>query len=231
LKVANPIPASKSASAEIASHVGAVCGTLCAPGPSSRIPTTEVRAEVVIVNDVEPPAVTAAGLNVPVAPSGNPEAVKLTVTGNVPATADVLIENVAEPPAATDCVPDVLVSVKSVTLNVAPVDVPPPGGGFTTVIVTAPPVESSDAVTAAVNCVALTNVVVSDVVFHFTTAPVTKLVPFTVNVNAAPPVIADVGDSVVIVGTSSPTVSVAGEVDDGANPFVLVYAAETVCVP
>ena len=201
------------------------------PGPSGRIATPEDRAEVVIVSEVEPPAVTVAGLNVAVAPSGNPEAVKLIVAGNVPATAVVLIPNDAEPPAVTVCENDGIVSVKSVTLNVAPVDVPPPGAGFTTVIVAAPPVEISDAVTAAVNCVALTKVVVSDVVLNFTTAPVTKLVPFTVNVNAAPPVIAEVGDSVVIVGTSRPTPSVTGEVDDGANPFVLVYAAETVCVP
>lgn len=68
----------------------------------------------------------------------------------------------------------------------------------------------------------MTNVVVSDVVFHFTTEALTKLVPFTVSVKAAPPVIAEVGESVVTVGTGWLTVSVTDEVDDGANPLVLV---------
>lgn len=73
--------------------------------------------------------------------------------------------------------------------------------------------------------------VVSEVVFHFTTDALTKFVPLTVSVKVAPPVIAEVGETVVTVGTGWPTVSVTDEVDDGANPLVLVYAAEIVCVP
>lgn len=231
LKFANAIPVSnRSASAEIVSHVGTDLGPVGTFGMTGRI-TDEVRAEVVIVSVVEPPAVTVAGLNVATAPSGKPDAEKEIVAGKVPATAVVVNPNDADPPAVTVCVTAVLLKLKSVTLKVVPVDVPPPGAGFTTVIVAAPPAEISDAVTAAVNCVALTKVVVSDVVLNFTTEPLTKFVPFNVNVNAAPPVIADVGESVVIVGTSKPTVSVATEVDDGANPFVLVYAAETECAP
>jgi hypothetical protein len=111
----------------------------------------EVRAEVVIVNVVDPPAVTVGGLNTAVAPSGNPDAEKVIVAGKVPATAVVVNPNDADPPAATVCVLAVLLKVKSVTLNVVPVDIPPPGAGFTTMIVAAPPVEISDAVTAAVS--------------------------------------------------------------------------------
>jgi hypothetical protein len=232
LKFANAIPVSnKSASAEIVSQVGNGFGALGAFGLNGRIIAFEVRAVVVIVNVVDPPAVTVDGLNVATAPSGSPDAEKLTVAGKVPATAVVVNPNDADPPAVTVCVVAVLLKVKSVTLNVVPADVPPPGAGFTTVIVAAPPVEISDVVTAAVSCVALMNVVVSEVVLNFTTEPFTKFVPFTVNMKAAPPVIADVGESVVIVGTSSPTVSVVTEVDDGANPLVLVYAAETECAP
>ena len=49
---------------------------------------------------------------------------------------------------------------------------------------------------AAVNCVALTNVVVRLPPFHCTIALFSKLLPFTVNVNAAPPAIAEFGTSV-----------------------------------
>jgi hypothetical protein len=47
--------------------------------------------------------------------------------------------------------------------------------------------------TEAVSCVALTKVVASVVPFQFTVAPETKLVPFTVSVNAPPPGAADAG--------------------------------------
>jgi hypothetical protein len=197
---------------------------LGAAGPSGSVGTfpADVRAVVVIVRVVLAPGVTEGGVNVAAAPVGNPDVEKVTGVGKVPATADVVIVYVAVPPALTVCGPDVLVTLKSVTLNDAPFDVPPPGVGLKTVTVVVPPVATSDAETAAVNCVALTNVVVSEVVFHLTTEALTKLVPLTVSVNAAPPVIAEVGESVVMVGTGWSTVSVTGEVDDGANPLVLV---------
>jgi hypothetical protein len=53
----------------------------------------------------------------------------------------------------------------------------------------------------AVTWVALTYVVVRFVPFHLTTEPLTKLVPFTVRVNPAPPAVADVGLRLVVVGT------------------------------
>ena len=54
---------------------------------------------------------------------------------------------------------------------------------------------------AAVNCVALTNVVTRALPLKFATDELTKLVPVNVNVNAAPPEPAVVGEIDVSVGT------------------------------
>ena len=58
----------------------------------------------------------------------------------------------------------------------------------------------SAAVIAAVNCVALTYVVVRLDPFQFTTEPLMNPVPATVSVKAAVPAVALAGDSVLIVG-------------------------------
>ena len=79
-------------------------------------------------------------------------------------------------------------------------DVPPPGAGFVTVTVAVPAVAISAAVIAAVNCVALTNVVVLAAPLNFTTEVDTKPVPLTVRVKAAPPAVALVGEREVAVG-------------------------------
>jgi hypothetical protein len=57
----------------------------------------------------------------------------------------------------------------------------------------------SAAAIVAVNCVALSNVVVFETPPNFTTAPETKPVPFTVRVKAAPPAVVLGGESDVIV--------------------------------
>ena len=79
-------------------------------------------------------------------------------------------------------------------------DVPPPGAGFVTVTVAVPAVAISAAVIAAVNCVALTNVVVLAAPLNFTTDVDTNPVPLTVRVKAAPPAVALVGEREVAVG-------------------------------
>ena len=79
-------------------------------------------------------------------------------------------------------------------------DVPPPGAGFVTVTLAVPAVAMSAAVIAAVNCVALTNVVVLAAPLNFTTDVDTNPVPLTVRVKAAPPAVALVGDREVSVG-------------------------------
>lgn len=86
-------------------------------------------------------------------------------------------------------------------VKVAAVEVPPPGVGLLTVTLAVPAVAMSEAGIAAVNCVALTKVVVRALPFHCTVEPLMKFVPLTVNVNAAPPAVAEVGLMFVSVGT------------------------------
>jgi hypothetical protein len=88
-----------------------------------------------------------------------------------------------------------------VMVNVSAPDVPPPGVGLNTLTVLVPAVAMSDAGIAAVNCVGETYVVVRFDPFQRTTELDTKLVPFTVNVNALPPAAAEVGLMLVVVGT------------------------------
>jgi hypothetical protein len=79
----------------------------------------------------------------------------------------------------------------------------------------------SAAVIAAVNCVALTNVVVRELPFHCAVDPLIKLVPVNVNVNAAPPAPVDVGEIDVSVGTGCAALIVnvnAFEVVPGGSP-------------
>jgi hypothetical protein len=96
--------------------------------------------------------------------------------------------------------------------KLCPVDVPPPGVGLKTVTEGVPELARSEAGTAAVSEVALTNVVVSAVPFQFTTEPATKFVPVTVSVNADPPVSAELGESEVSVGAGLLMVKVCPEV-------------------
>jgi hypothetical protein len=88
----------------------------------------------------------------------------------------------------------------AVTLKFIELDVPPPGAGFVTVIAGVPTLVMSVAKIAAVNCVALTNVVTRALPPKFTTELEIKFVPLTVNVNAPLPAVAPVGESDVIVG-------------------------------
>jgi hypothetical protein len=87
-------------------------------------------------------------------------------------------------------------------VNVTAFDVAPAHVGLTTVIDAVPAVAMRAAGTVAVSFVAETNVVVSAVPLQFTVEPETKLVPFTVSVNPAPPAVAQVGLSELMVGTA-----------------------------
>src|SRR5437870_1474999 len=86
-------------------------------------------------------------------------------------------------------------------VNVSAPEVPPPGVGENTVTDAVPMVAMSPAVIAACSWVLLTNVVVRALLFHRTTDPLTKFVPFTVRVKAAAPAVALLGDSEATVGT------------------------------
>jgi hypothetical protein len=75
-----------------------------------------------------------------------------------------------------------------------------------------------------------TNVVVSDVAFHFTVEPETKLLPFTVSVNCGPPAPAQFGLSELIAGAVLIVMTrVAVAVLQGPAPLLAVMV--TLVVP
>jgi hypothetical protein len=90
-----------------------------------------------------------------------------------------------------------LVIVRALTVKTTPLEAPPPG--FTTVTLAVPALAMRPAGTVAVNCVALTNVVESSDPFHCTVELLTNPAPFTVSVNADPPVVAAFGLTLVMV--------------------------------
>ena len=81
-------------------------------------------------------------------------------------------------------------------------EVPPPGVGLTTVIAPSPTAATKESGTLAVNCFELTNVVVSDIEFHFTTDVETNPVPDTVSVTPVAPGLALTGATRSIYGTA-----------------------------
>ena len=112
-------------------------------------------------------------------------------------------------------------------VKVCALDVPP--HGVTTVTEAVPAVAMREAGTVAVSCVE-EPLVVSAVPFQFTVDPETKLVPFTVNVNCAPPAVAQVGLSELIVGPGTIIIcSVALAVLQGLAPLLVVMV--TLVVP
>jgi hypothetical protein len=93
-----------------------------------------------------------------------------------------------------------------------------------------PAVAIREAGTAAVSWVEETNVVVSAVAFQFTVEVETKFVPFTVNVNCAPPAAAQVGLMEPIVGLALMVItSVALALLQGLAPLLAVMV--TLVVP
>jgi hypothetical protein len=97
-------------------------------------------------------------------------------------------------------------------------EVPPPGAGLKTATWAVPADVMSAAVTAACNCVALTNVVVRFAPFHWTTELLMNPLPLTVSVKAAPPAVALVGEIEVIAGTGLGAVMVNGELPEVPPP-------------
>lgn len=79
-------------------------------------------------------------------------------------------------------------------------DVPPPGVGLKTVTLADPADAMSEARMDALSWVEETYVVVRSDPFHRTVDNGTKLFPFTVRVNAAPPAVAEVGERLVVTG-------------------------------
>lgn len=93
-----------------------------------------------------------------------------------------------------------LVSPTGLTVNNTALEALPPG--FTTVILAVRTVEIRLAGTVAVNCVALTKAVANAAPFQATVEPPRNPVPFTISVNAAPPLVAPVGFRLVMAGAA-----------------------------
>jgi len=89
------------------------------------------------------------------------------------------------------------------TVKLTAFDNPPPGAGLNTVTGIVPAMAMSAAEIEAVSCVAETKDVGRSLPFHRTTAPLTKLAPLTVSVNA-PPAVIEAGLSEVMLGTGFP---------------------------
>jgi hypothetical protein len=105
------------------------------------------------------------------------------------------------PPARTDAGNNEEITGAGLLIaNDAAPDVPPPGLGLLTVMLALPAVAMFVAVTAAVSCVADTNVVVRLEPFHCTVELEMKLVPFTASENAPPPAVAKDGEIDAIAG-------------------------------
>jgi len=122
----------------------------------------------------------------------------------VPFTAN---ENVGPPAVVAFGTSDVIVGsglFAAEILKLMEFDVPPPGVGFVTETGGVPAAATSAAEIAAVNWVALPNVVVRALPLKFTVAPLTKFAPVTVNVNAPEPAVVPVGESAEIDGKGLP---------------------------
>ena len=142
----------------------------------------------------------------------------------VPLTVSV---NVAPPVVALVGDIDVIVGAGLLIGNVRAPDVPPPGLGLVTVMLAVAALAMSAAGTCAVTCVAATKLVVNAVPFQLTTAPLTKLLPFTVSVNAAPPTKAPAGESDETIGAVLLIVKVrAADVPPPGVGLVTVMLAE-----
>ena len=105
--------------------------------------------------------------------------------------------NPAPPAVAEFGLRVVMVGGGGLIVNVAGPEVPPV---VVTVTLAVPALAIRLAGTVAVTCTPLTYVVVSAVAPHCTVAPLTRLVPYTVKVNPAPPAVAEFGLRLVIVG-------------------------------
>jgi hypothetical protein len=130
---------------------------------------------------------------------GLPAPLKFTVAPDTNPTPFRVNVNAAEPATTLEGEIELRVGTGLLIVNDNAFDIPP-GAGFVTVTLTVPAVAISAAVIAAVNCVALANVVVLAAPLNFTTDVDTKPVPLTVRVKAAPPAVALAGEREVAVG-------------------------------
>ena len=108
------------------------------------------------------------------------------------------------------------------TVSVAAAEVPPPGVALLTVIERLPAEAISLAVIVAVSCVLLTKVVARSAPFTWIRDPLTKLLPLTVRVKAAPPAITVLGEMLVSDGTGLLTVKVRAPLVPPEGVFTVI---------
>src|SRR3990172_1120917 len=94
-------------------------------------------------------------------------------------------------------------------LKVNALEVPPPGAELFTVTVAIPLLDTSVAAICAVTCVGLIKLVFRFSPFHWTTVPLTKLLPLTVSVNPLLPSKIRLGERLLTVGTGLLTMRLA----------------------
>jgi hypothetical protein len=176
-----------------------------APPPGAGFVTTTGKVPAVAISAAVTATVTCVAFTNVVVLAAPPNVALAPLTKFVPLTVSV---KAAPPAVALVGESEVIVGAGLLTVKLVAADVPPPGPGFVTVTGNVPAVAISVAVIAAVTCVALIKVVVFAAPLKFTTDVETRFVPLTVNVNAAPPAVALVGESVVIVGAGLLTVNV-----------------------
>ena len=116
-------------------------------------------------------------------------------TNLLPLTVSV---NAAPPCVAEVGLIEVMVGAGLLMVKITALEVVP--SALTTVTLTVPAVAMSDAGTEAVSLLAELKVVVKAAPFHLTVAPLRKLLPFTVSLNAEPPAVALLGLIEEIVG-------------------------------
>lgn len=184
------------------------------PPPGPCVSTATGTAAAVVTSDAEIDAVTLALLtNVVVSAEPFQFMADAVFTKLEPFTVST---NVALPAVLLTGEIVVMAGVGLSIVKVSAFEVPPPGAGFETVTLTAPAVAMSVERIAAVTSVEFTKVVVRDEPPHLTVAPLIKLLPFTVSVNAEPPAFALVGVSDDAEGAGLVTVNVSAF--DGAMP-------------
>ena len=109
-----------------------------------------------------------------------------------------------------------MLSIATVSGSDTPLDVP----GVDTVILASPEALISDVITAAVNCVGLTYVVILDAPFHNTVEPELNPLPFTVKTIPVDPAITTAGVRLLSIGA----------LDTGATTVMVTAAALLVVV-
>lgn len=178
------------------------------PPPGAGLVTVTFTEPPVAISVARMAAVTCVELTNVVAFAEPLKFTTAPATKPVPFTVSV---KAAPPAVALDGDSKVMAGSGLFTAKLTGPEAPPPGAGFVTTTWKMPTAAMSAAVMAAVTCVALTNVVVLALPLKLTEAPLTKPVPFTVKVNAAPPTLALAGESEVIAGTGLFTVRLTAE--------------------